>query len=323
MLTTCRRLQNRNTAAHKLFSSLRMQEAIREEWRQGGCWKQAFYSWLFHALYLVVFTIMAVYSSGQDTLNGYILSNVRNVMKVNNFTVLNIFHVYFMSERKPDHFSTAFANKQSTEPLLYANAKCKWLLALVLCLLGWSYVGTSIVPLLFIFCQYELQKSITNPCVVPLCKHLFFGRRMEPPQSGTIPTALWTTKGLAYTWTTWTRKQYSFYICIIPYQVCISICITGCGQSIPRRDSLVGKVRFSQWRTATRDCKGANTVENAFGQCFPDYCSEVICPCVCKPLFVPLSCRLESMKLNKIPLSCFFPALFSQVGMGSHHMASL
>jgi len=102
-----------------------MQEAIREEWRQGGCWKQAFHSWLFHALYLVVFTIMAVYSSGQDTLNGYILSNVRNVMKVNNFTVLNIFHVYFLSERKPDHFSTAFANKQSTEPLLYANAKCK------------------------------------------------------------------------------------------------------------------------------------------------------------------------------------------------------
>ena len=68
------RLAEKARASERMFSSARVQEAVNTEWRFGGCRNDALKAFCFYCFYLLVFTLSAIYSTGQNRPHGYYMT---------------------------------------------------------------------------------------------------------------------------------------------------------------------------------------------------------------------------------------------------------
>ena len=175
-----RRLRERAQASKKLFSSPRMQEAIKEEWLKGGCYRQAVFGWLFFAAYCLVYSLLAVYSTGQNAPDGYNLVNGVNQI------------IFQQSLRHDDSPNPVFMNMQDVNDFWLWNSRC-------------------------------LVGALTN--------------------------------GSSTTWYEGERVENA-----------------GAHLYVNNMATVLGRVRYSQWRTSTAQCPLPSVAERAFSSCFPDYC---------------------------------------------------
>ncbi|CAM9637316.1 unnamed protein product, partial [Ectocarpus fasciculatus] len=75
--------KQRYHAGRSIFSSARVQEAVHEEWMQGGHRIRALRVLLLYLVYLIVFTLCSVLNSGRNMPHGYHLTmSIRSAIEI-------------------------------------------------------------------------------------------------------------------------------------------------------------------------------------------------------------------------------------------------
>ncbi|CAM9246762.1 unnamed protein product, partial [Chrysoparadoxa australica] len=68
------KVTERAQASRQIFESARIQEAVNEEWVHGGCKRKAIRLLILYLLYILVFSLSAVFNSGQNRPHGFFIT---------------------------------------------------------------------------------------------------------------------------------------------------------------------------------------------------------------------------------------------------------